>query len=76
MTQTIDNSKINNAYLVRRENLTKQSKDKLFSDIELYDFAFDMHDVNMSELIMFVDEDGNTKILKNRYGYVGNVNKH
>jgi len=67
--------------LLRREDLKDCYKDESLKDINWTDFSYVDRDTKMSinstrlfamaNLVMFVDENGETIIFKNRYGFVG-----
>lgn len=59
--------------LLDREDLIKDSEHKLLIDIEWTDFIFGNNIVRTEELIMFIDVDSRTKIIKSRYGNSGLV---
>lgn len=58
-----------------RSNLTKDKEKLPFRKITLNDFKYDgsIRRAYQENIIMFVDEDCKTKILKNRYGKPGIV---
>jgi hypothetical protein len=54
---------------LHRSDLGENFKDILLYNIEIYMFPFFKTGVMLHEdLIVFIDDDGNTRILKNRYG--------
>ena len=63
-----------------RDNLIVDSINKSFDDIEIYDFKLDneigvpgLKTAWKQELILFIDKNGSTKLLKNRWGNAGKV---
>ena len=62
--------------ILNREDLHGDKKNKSFHSIMSNDF-----DILVSRashecgVVLFIDDDGNTKILKNRYGYEGFICK-
>lgn len=59
----------NEIIILDRTDLTIHNNNKNFSEIEYYDFRIsDLRCLSCS-VIFFVDNDGRTKILKNRYGF-------
>ena len=61
-----------NALLLTRKDLIKKSENKSFDDINHMDFNC-YQDYKKYNLSIFVDDYGQTKVLKNRYGDGGNV---
>jgi hypothetical protein len=63
------------AIVLFRANLPKDRQEKSFNQITLSDFKYDgsVRKAYESEIIMFVDTDRRTKILKNRWGNMGTV---
>lgn len=62
-----------NIVVSRRGNLKKVNKDLPFEEIELEHFIGSMKPMQVASIFMFVDDDGETKLLKNRYGNAGIV---
>lgn len=56
-----------------RKNLIYNSLNKRFVDIEFNDFRIDRKPMLTASLILFIDDDGNSKLLKSRWGKTGNV---
>lgn len=65
-----------------RDNLYRNKVDKDFKDIQIDDFVYDNSEVGKvltyprhQEIIIFIDhnENGRTKLLKNRWGRTGEV---
>jgi hypothetical protein len=64
-----------------RDDLTRNDKNKKFEDVGIFDFSFNSeteqecdvcrHTIYVADLVIFVDTDGRTKILKNRFGNRG-----
>jgi hypothetical protein len=61
--------------ILRRNDLRKPSEDKPFIDIKYDDFRSTQFDdkFTINEIILFIDNKGETKVLKNRYGNQGVV---
>lgn len=56
-----------------RKNLIRDSLKKHFNDIQHYDFKIGKKPMLTANLILFVEDDGKTKLLKSRWGKTGNV---
>ena len=61
--------------ILRRDDLIKSSEDKPFIDIKYDDFRNEPFDdkFRINEIILFIDNNGQTKLLKNRWGNQGVV---
>lgn len=59
--------------VLRRNNLIVPSQNKPYEDVEYTDIARSFEPVTQASVVMFIDEFGNTKLLKNRYGNGGIV---
>lgn len=61
--------------ILRRNDLRKPSEDKPFIDIKYDDFRNEPFDdkFRINEIILFIDNNGQTKLLKNRSGDQGVV---
>lgn len=68
--------------VLTRKNLYEQYKELAFDDIDWSHFKYRKNEFHptgifkMSDLVIFVDENGKTKIMKNRWGNTGNVIKN
>lgn len=61
--------KLINALVLDRDDLIEAIKDKPFNEIEIIHFKFFKNGIILHEaMVVFVDENGNTKIIKNRLG--------
>lgn len=66
---------IANILIFRREDLLRDRCDKTFDELIYYDFKSDSRETMLTmPVIMFIDDNGETKILKNRWGDEGNIN--
>lgn len=54
--------------ILDRNDLTFHNN-KEFSEIQYYDFKISYGKIAKASIVLFVDNDGRTKILKNRYGF-------
>lgn len=54
--------------ILEREDLIIGSEKKHIKDIKFYDFKNSIEKLNTSSVVLFIDEDGTTRILKNRWG--------
>ena len=59
--------------VLRRNNLIASAQEKNIEDILLTDIARDLKPLYIASVALFVDENGATRILKNRYGFDGVV---
>ena len=55
--------------ILERSDLLDMFKDKDFSLIDFSDFSLSYQRMYEQSLILFIDDNGETKILKNRLGY-------
>lgn len=56
------------ALIVERDDLFQAAREKDFKHIKFSDIAGDIRPLYSTGLILFVDTDGKTKIIKNSYG--------
>lgn len=56
-----------------RSHLIRHSKDKLLADIKLTDLRGGRDPMILNHVVMFIEDDGRTKLLKNRWGNDGVV---
>ena len=63
-------SKLN---VILRENLSPNCRDKNFLEISCADNPGSIKPVVETEMTVFIDSDGSTRVLKNRYGMTGVV---
>ena len=59
--------------ILDREDLVEKAKSKKVSDINAYDIKGTIKPFCNNGFVLFVDDDGSTKLLKNRYGKTGKV---
>ena len=52
------------------------SNKKHVDEIDFYDFTISRNPMISSPIILFIDDNGKTKVLKNGYGYSGNINSN
>lgn len=62
--------------ILNRKDLTKYSSDKKASHLTIRDFIFNMELFAKQNMIIFIDDNGETRILKSRWGDVGKVIKY
>lgn len=55
--------------ILERSDLLDMFKDKDFSLIDFSDFSLSYQRMYEQSLILFIDDNGEIKILKNRFGY-------
>jgi hypothetical protein len=55
--------------ILERTDLLDSFKDKKFSLIDFNDFSLSFQRMLSYPLILFIDNNGETRILKNRFGY-------
>ena len=55
--------------ILERVELTIHNNNKEFSEIEYCDFRMSREKFCKASVVLFVDSDNRTKILKNRYGF-------
>lgn len=58
--------------ILGREDLIEDKKGKSFYDIEMCDFPYNPDFVSLCA-VMFIDDNGNSRLFKNRYGDIGIV---
>jgi hypothetical protein len=59
--------------VLRNEDLTRNSVFKKINDIEIFDFRNGMSKAQKASIVIYIDQFGETLILKNRYGKEGIV---
>jgi len=60
--------------ILEREDLNKGCEKLSISSITYYNFKVSVNQKCLSHgLVLFIDDNGQTKILKNRYGYNGGI---
>ena len=62
--------------ILKRENLNKQGSIKDIKDIDYYDFKVTAASIYKSDVIVFLDDNGDSKLLKNRYGEINEPLNH
>ena len=62
-----------NVLILRRNNLIVSAQEKAVVDISYNDIARDIKPLYLASIALFIDEDGTTRLLKNRYGFDGMV---
>lgn len=65
--------KTENVLILERDDIIESSKYKNFFDVEFNDFSLSTKPFQLNGIIFFIDDNGYTKILRNRYGDEGNV---
>ena len=58
----------NEVIILNRDDKVFHNKNKEFDKIEYYDFKISREIFSKASIILFIDNNGRTKILKNRYG--------
>lgn len=62
--------------ILRRQHLLAKYNTKTIEEISLPDFLYmRTDDIRLAELVVFIDNNGDTRIMKNRYGALG-ILKH
>lgn len=64
---------MNNLHVLRRSELRKDVINTPFPDIQQYHNPGSQESIRQADMVAFIDEDGSTKILKNRWGNPGVV---
>lgn len=59
--------------VLRNEDLTRNSVFKKINDIRIFDFKNGMSKAQKASIVIYIDQFGETLILKNRYGKEGIV---
>ena len=59
--------------VLTREDLITISENKKINDINSFDIKGTFQPFASASLVIFVDDNGSTRILKNRYGKIGDV---
>jgi len=59
--------------ILEREDLFEEKQDKSIVLIDFTDFKISTKAIQVNGIILFIDENGKTKILQNRYGNKGNI---
>jgi hypothetical protein len=70
---------IGKVLVLRREDLILEAQDKAFKDVRAFDLKFEYMNhgdksFQWADVVIFVKNDGSTKLLKNRWGNDGFVN--
>lgn len=64
------NVKMPQTLILKREDLVDSQKTKDLSSIELKDFKTSNSLFITHDYVLFIDDDGETKLLKNRFGII------
>jgi len=64
---------VTDALILKRRDLRENCKLKHFDDIDMHDFKSRQRMFHVNNLILFIDDGLQTKLIKNRYGYEGIV---
>lgn len=54
--------------ILRKGDLIERSHDKTIDEVEFTDFMCSYVQIAEEKIILYIDENGNTRILKNQYG--------
>lgn len=59
--------------ILDRDDLINSSRDKTIADINFMDFKISLKPAREVNIVLFMDDNGESKVLKNRYGDEGRV---
>lgn len=60
--------KLETVLILQREDMVKHSKEKSIIDIDYTDMKYSSEPFVKNGFVLFIDDNGATKILKNRFG--------